>query len=387
MQVKQRIGMLDLVGQYRRLQSEIDAAMDSVLERGDFIQGSSVTLFEQELADYLSVPHVISCGNGTDALQLAFMALDLPAGSEVILPSFAYAALAEVILLLGLSPVFVEVNPSTYLIQESAIEAAITTKTRVIAPVHLFGCMANMDAIMDIAHRYNLYVVEDAAQAIGSYYSGVSVRGFAGTLGTVGTTSFFPSKNLGCFGDGGAVFCSNLELATRIRQLANHGQSTKYIHDIVGINSRLDTLQAAVLRVKLGHLDDFHAKRLTIAQRYVDGLQPLQDQGLLQLPCFSGINSHHSELNSTHVFHQFTLRIIAHEKRDAFRQFMSDRGIATMVYYPLPLHRQNAYFQKVALPVTEELCSQVVSLPICPELRVEAQQEIILNVKEFFQKP
>jgi dTDP-4-amino-4,6-dideoxygalactose transaminase len=402
----QPIAMLDLVGQYRRLQPEIDAAITSVLQVGDFIQGKSVKQFETDLADYLSVKHVVSCGNGTDALQLAFMALKLPKGSEVIIPSFAYAALAEVVLLLDLVPVYVEVDAHDYTMKVEEIEQQITPRTKVIAPVHLFGRLANMDGIMSIAQKYNLHVIEDAAQAIGAYYSGERFRGFAGTIGTVGTTSFFPSKNLGCFGDGGAVFCNDTGLAGDIRQLANHGQSTKYIHDVVGINSRLDTLQAAVLRVKLSYLNEFSFNRIKIALNYCSQLRDLEVMGQIRLPLnevestglsdlqgFDNLGKRtpqcemaggSSSLLSWHVFHQFTLQVLAYKKRDALRQFLLERGISTMVYYPLPLHRQKAYYQEVDLPETERLCKSVLSIPICPELGENEQLRIITSIKDFF---
>ncbi|MFN5889498.1 MAG: DegT/DnrJ/EryC1/StrS family aminotransferase [Bacteroidota bacterium] len=402
----QSIGMLDLVGQYQRLQPEIDAAIASVLQAGDFIQGKSVRQLETELADYLSVNHVISCGNGTDALQLAFMVLNLPKGSEVIIPSFAYAALAEVVLLLDLVPVYVEVDDHDYTINVEDIEQHISSKTKVIAPVHLFGRLADMDGIMAIANKHNLYVIEDAAQAIGAYYQGEVYQGFAGTLGTLGTTSFFPSKNLGCFGDGGAVFCADDALASEVRQLANHGQSTKYIHDLVGVNSRLDTLQAAVLRVKLSYLNEFSSKRIKIALNYCSRLRGLEISGLIRLPLSidecAGLSDlpwfadsekrtangetveGFTPLLSGHVFHQFTLQVIAYEKRDALRQFLLDRGISTMVYYPLPLHRQKAYYQEVALPDTERLCKSVMSIPICPELSEDGQKKIISSIEDFF---
>ncbi len=402
----QPIAMLDLVGQYRRLQPEVDAAISSVLQVGDFIQGKSVKQYETELADYLSVKHVVSCGNGTDALQLAFMALKLPKGSEVIIPSFAYAALAEVVLLLDLVPVYVDVDAHDFTMKVEEIEQHITPKTKVIAPVHLFGRLANMDGIMSIAQKYNLHVIEDAAQAIGAYYSGERFRGFAGTIGTVGTTSFFPSKNLGCFGDGGAVFCNDSILAGEIRQLANHGQSTKYIHDVVGINSRLDTLQAAVLRVKLSYLNEFSFNRIKIALNYCSQLRDLEVMGQIRLPLNEMESTGLSDLQgfdnlvkrtpqgemaggsstllSWHVFHQFTLQVLAYEKRDALRQFLLDRGISTMVYYPLPLHRQKAYYQEVDLPGTERLCKSVLSIPICPELGENEQQRIITSIKDFF---
>lgn len=402
----QPIAMLDLVGQYRRLQPEVDAAISSVLQAGDFIQGKSVKQFETDLADYLSVKQVVSCGNGTDALQLAFMALKLPKGSEVIIPSFAYAALAEVVLLLDLVPVYVEVDAHDYTMKVEEIEQQITPRTKVIAPVHLFGKLANMDSIMSIANKYNLYVIEDAAQAIGAYYQGAEYQGFAGTIGTLGTTSFFPSKNLGCFGDGGAVFCNDPILAGEIRQLANHGQSTKYIHDVVGVNSRLDTLQAAVLRVKLNYLNEFSFNRIKIALNYCSQLRDLEVTGQIRLPLTvdeckglshslgiwgSGRRTSPGETEegisvavSGHVFHQFTLQVIAYEKRDTLRQFLLDRDISTMVYYPLPLHRQKAYYQEVDLPGTERLCKSVLSIPICPELGENEQLRIITSIKDFF---
>lgn len=379
------ISMVNLVRQYQRYQTEIDAAMGSVLEVGDFIQGNAVKELESDLCQHLSVKHTITCGNGTDALQLAFMALDLPQGCEVIIPSFAYAALAEVVLLLGFVPVFAEVDPHTYLIDPDDIARKITEKTKAIAPVHLFGLVCNMDAILEIAQNRGLYVVEDAAQAIGAFYRGEKFQGFAGTLGTVGTTSFFPSKNLGCYGDGGAVFCSSDSLALIIRQLANHGQSSKYIHDIVGVNSRLDTLQAAVLRVKLKHLEAFNRARAGIADRYCAGLKELVDEGNLVLPQ-SNPKMENGSTKLSHVFHQFTLRLTVHEKREAFRQFLAQAAVPTMVYYPLPLHRQKAYFQSVGLTITENLCNSVLSLPICPELSVEEQDYIIATIVDFFKK-
>ena len=377
MDENQAIMMVDLVKQYHRLESEIDAAMKQVLHQGNFIQGKEVRLFEQELAAYMgNSAEVIGCGNGTDALQLAFMALDLPKNAEVILPAFTYAALAEVVMLLDLKPVFVDVDIHTYLIDIDLIEAAITSNTRAIAVVHLFGQMANMDAVMGIAKKHHLFVVEDAAQAIGSYYNGDVVRGFAGTIGDAGTTSFFPSKNLGCYGDGGAVFTKNKDLAKKISSLANHGQNTKYYHEWVGINSRLDTLQAAILRVKLQHLQTFTETRQSRANDYRQGLQILVEAGHIILPELA--------VNSTHVYHQFTLRLVVSEKREALRKFLLDNGIPSMVYYPLPLHHQNAYRQEVELPVSEGLCESVLSLPICPELSIENQQKIIDKMQLFF---
>jgi dTDP-4-amino-4,6-dideoxygalactose transaminase len=369
------IQMVDLQGQYARLSVEIDQAMQQVLQRADFIQGGAVRALEAALAERYEVKHVIGCANGTDALQLAFMALDLPAGSEVITPAFSYAALAEVLLLLGLKPVFVEVDPDTFLMDVSAVEALITEKTRAIAPVHLYGQMVSMEPLLALAQKYNLYMVEDAAQAIGSQYCTPGEHGFAGTMGHIGTTSFFPSKNLGCYGDGGAMFTNDDVLAKKLRQLANHGQSMKYQHDVVGLNSRLDTLQAAVLMVKLNHLSDFEKRRRAVAHRYDAALGDLQ-----------GISVPSRTVDSSHVFHQYTLKCADRGVRDALKEHLAAQGIPSMIYYPMALHLQTAYKQVVNLPVSEELCGRVLSLPICPELDEEQQDYIIHNIRNFIQK-
>ena len=369
------IQMVDLQGQYARLASEIDAAIQQVLQRADFIQGGAVRALEAALSERYEVKHVIGCANGTDALQLAFMALDLPAGSEVITPAFSYAALTEVLLLLGLKPVFVEVDPDTFLMDVSAVEAAITPKTKAIAPVHLYGQMVSMEPMLALANKHNLYVVEDAAQAIGSQYCTPGAHGFAGTMGHIGTTSFFPSKNLGCYGDGGAIFTNDDELAIRLRSLANHGQTVKYQHDLVGMNSRLDTLQAAVLLAKLTHLSDFEKRRRAVARRYDEGLAGL-----------SGIEVPKRTVDSSHVFHQYTLKCENREQREALKAHLFTQGIPTMIYYPIPLHWQTAYKQVVNLPVSEDLCTRVLSLPMCPELAIEQQEYIINNIRNFIQK-
>jgi len=369
------IQMVDLQGQYARLASEIDAAIQQVLQRADFIQGGAVRALEAALSERYEVKHVIGCANGTDALQLAFMALDLPAGSEVITPAFSYAALTEVLLLLGLKPVFVEVDPDTFLMDVSAVEAAITPKTKAIAPVHLYGQMVSMEPMLALANKHNLYVVEDAAQAIGSQYCTPGAHGFAGTMGHIGTTSFFPSKNLGCYGDGGALFTNDEALATRLRSLANHGQTVKYQHDLVGMNSRLDTLQAAVLLAKLTHLSDFEKRRRAVAHRYDEGLAGL-----------SGIEVPKRTVDSSHVFHQYTLKCENREQRDALKAHLFTQGIPTMIYYPIPLHWQTAYKQVVNLPVSEDLCTRVLSLPMCPELATEQQEYILNNIRNFIQK-
>lgn len=369
------IQMVDLQGQYARLASEIDAAIQQVLQRADFIQGGAVRALEAALSDRYEVKHVIGCANGTDALQLAFMALDLPAGSEVITPAFSYAALTEVLLLLGLKPVFVEVDPDTFLMDVSAVEAAITPKTKAIAPVHLYGQMVSMEPLLALANKHNLYVVEDAAQAIGSQYCTPGAHGFAGTMGHIGTTSFFPSKNLGCYGDGGALFTNDEALASRLRSLANHGQTVKYQHDLVGMNSRLDTLQAAVLLAKLTHLSDFEKRRRAVAHRYDEGLAGL-----------SGIEVPKRTVDSSHVFHQYTLKCENREQRDALKAHLFTKGIPSMIYYPIPLHWQTAYKQVVNLPVSEDLCTRVLSLPMCPELAIEQQEYIVNNIRNFIQK-
>ncbi len=379
-----KIQMVDLQSQYLRLKNELDQRIQSVLKDGKFIQGPSVKAFEEELAVFLNVKHVISVGNGTDALQIAFMALDLNPGDEVFVPSFAYAALPEVLHLLKLVPVFVDVNMSDYCIDVASIEAKISPKTKAIAPVHLFGTVANMAIINQLAKKHNLFVVEDAAQSIGAQYCSENVFGSAGCIGDIGTTSFFPSKNLGCYGDGGAVFTNNDDLASKIRKIANHGQSEKYHHDVIGINSRLDTIQAEILRVKLPYLTDYNLSRKRVALRYMSELSGIQE---ITLPNISN--------DSTHVFHQFTIRLVANDgiksiekvsQRDKFRDYLTTKGIPSMVYYPLPLHQQKAYFTDAQLPVSESLCNEVVSLPICPELTPESQDYIIDSIKEYFRK-
>ena len=369
------IQMVDLQGQYTRLSVEIDQAMKQVLQDADFIQGGAVRRFESALAERYEVKHVIGCANGTDALQLAFMALDLPAGSEVITPAFSYAALTEVILLLGLKPVFAEVDASTFLMDLAALEGLITENTRAIAPVHLYGQMVSMEPLLALAKKHNLYVVEDAAQAIGSQYCTTSEHGFAGTMGHIGTTSFFPSKNLGCYGDGGAMFTNDDALAKKLRRLANHGQTVKYQHDVVGLNSRLDTLQAAVLLAKLPYLSEFEKHRRAVAARY--------DAALGEIV---GLSVPQRTVDSSHVFHQYTLKCDSEAMRDALKKHLMDRGIPSMIYYPIALHRQTAYKQVVNLPVSEDLCNRVLSLPICPELNIEQQDYIINNIRNFIQK-
>jgi len=369
------IKMVDLQAQYARLSSEIDQAIKQVLLQGDFIQGSAVKQLESALSERYQVKHVISCANGTDALQLAFMALDFSKGSEVITPAFSYAALAEVLLLLELKPVFVEVEPATFLMDVSLVEALITENTRAIAPVHLYGQMVSMEPLLALAKKHNLYVVEDAAQAIGSQYCTPNEHGFAGTMGHIGSTSFFPSKNLGCFGDGGAIFTNDDDLAQRLRSMANHGQTVKYQHDILGLNSRLDTLQAAVLMAKLPHLHDFEKSRRAVAARYDEALGSLDG---LEIPDRTA--------ESSHVFHQYTITCKTAAMRDGLKMYLAEHEIPSMIYYPRPLYLQTAYHQVVNLHISEDLCNRVLSLPICPELDVEQQEYILNNIRNFIQK-
>ena len=370
----QTISMVNLQAQYHRFKSDIDAAVIQVMESAAFIQGSQVKNFENALSQLLNVKHVISCANGTDALQLAFMALDLPEGSEIITPSFSYAALAEVIHLLKLKPVFIDINENSFLIDVSQIEQAITSNTKAIAPVHLFGQVASMEAIVEIAKKHNLFVVEDNAQAIGAEYCSSGISGFGGTLGHIGTTSFFPSKNLGCFGDGGAVFTNDDDLALKIRMIANHGQGEKYKHQVIGINSRLDAIQAAILSVKLPHLKSFAKSRQEVADRYTQSFESLD---LFQVP--------QKEITSTHVFNQYTITLKTNEERDALKEKLGECGIPSMIYYPIPLHKQVAYSQNVSLPISENICNRVLSLPICPELTIENQEYIINTILKFYQ--
>ncbi len=370
--------MVDLVSQYQKIKTEVDAAIQNVLNTAAFINGPEVKSFQSELEKYLDSPFVIPCANGTDALQVAMMALGLKPGDEVITANFTYVATAEVIALLGLKPVLVDVNPDTFTIDPAAVERAVTSKTKAIVPVHLFGQCADMDAMMAIAKKHNLYVIEDTAQAIGAdYTSADGTTKKAGTIGTIGCTSFFPSKNLGCFGDGGAIFTNDPELAKKIRMICNHGQSVQYYHDSIGVNSRLDSIQAAVLRIKLRHLDEYAAARNQAAAYYDNAFRDLKG---VRIPSRAG--------NSTHVFHQYTL-VLETADRNKLRQFLESREIPSMVYYPVPLHLQKAYpnpdYREGDFPVTEMLCRSVISLPMHTELSKETLEYITNSVKEFIQ--
>ena len=368
--------MVDLIGQYQKIQPEIDKAILDVVRSSAYINGPEVKAFQAELEKYLGVKHVIPCANGTDALQIAMMALGLQPGDEVITASFTYVATAEVIALLQLKPVLVDVLPDTFLIDPIAVERAITPKTKAIVPVHLFGQCADMEALMDIAKRHNLYVIEDTAQAIGSSYhfkNGDSRK--AGTIGTIGSTSFFPSKNLGCYGDGGAIFTNDDALAKKMRMIANHGQSTLYYHDEIGVNSRLDSIQAAILRIKLRHLDEYAAARRKVADFY--------DKAFAGNP---KIITPARTKNSDHVFHQYTL-VLENADRNKLREHLASKEIPSMIYYPVPLHMQKAYlddrYQPGDFPVTGHLCGHVISLPIHTEMDEETLKYITGSVLEF----
>lgn len=373
----EKIQMVDLVSQYKKIKSEIDEAVLSVIESSAYINGPEVKKFQAELEAYLNVKHVIPCANGTDALQVAMMALGLKPGDEVITATFTYVATAEVIALLGLTPVLVDVDPHTFCIDPERIKEVITPNTKAIVPVHLFGQSANMDAIMKIAKEHNLHVIEDTAQAIGSDYTfsdGKITK--AGTIGNVGCTSFFPSKNLGCFGDGGAMFTNDDALADKIRKVANHGQRVRYYHDEVGVNSRLDSIQAAILRKKLPHLDTYNNARRRAAD-YYDAAFGGDDR--LSIPLRAE--------NSTHVFHQYTLKL-NNGDRNALVEYIQSKGLPAMIYYPVALHMQKAYqsdrYQSGDFPVTEDLVTQVFSLPMHSELAKDQQDLIIKTVFEFF---
>jgi UDP-2-acetamido-2-deoxy-ribo-hexuluronate aminotransferase len=369
--------MVDLQTQYSKIKPEIDAAIERVLQKGVFIGGEEVQSFATELGQYLGAAHVIPCANGTDALQIALMALGLQPGDEVITPSFTYIATTEVIALLGLKPVFVEVDPDTFCIDPSAIEAALTPRTKAIVPVHLYGQAANMEAIMQIANRHNLFVVEDNAQAIGEHYTfSDGTQAQTGTIGHIGCTSFFPSKNLGCYGDGGALYTQDAQLAEKIKMIANHGQKVKYVHEVVGCNSRLDALQAAILRVKLQKLNSYITARQAVASAYDAAFQNISG---LSIPARSS--------HSTHVFHQYTLKV-HNGQREALQQHLQALGVPTMIYYPFPAHKQHMFAKfgvcNLSLPVSEALCTQVLSLPIHTEMLPEQLQYIIESVLSFF---
>ncbi len=402
-----QIQMVDLKGQYEKIKLEVDAAMAEVINNTQFIKGPQVKAFEDNLAAYLGVRNVIACANGTDALQIAMMALDLKPGDEVIVPAFTYVATSEVIALLGLVPILVDVDSETFCIDTHKIESKISVRTKAIVPVHLFGQCANMEEVIGIANKHNLFVIEDTAQAIGSRWKGMMndelgiMKGevsnnvssnnlpsetthhssfiihnsAAGSMGHIGTTSFFPSKNLGCYGDGGALMTNDDALAKKIRMICNHGQSVQYVHEVIGVNSRLDSLQAAVLNVKLKYLKEYENARRQAAAWY--------DEELGSIP---GIVIPKRNVNSTHVFHQYTIQLEGID-RDALRKYLAEKGIPSMVYYPMALHQQKAYeiynVAKEGFPVSEMLCKRVLSLPMHTEMTQEMVQEICAAIAAF----
>lgn len=376
-----KMNMVDLKGQYERIKPEIDAGIQSVIDSSAFINGKPVQEFRKNLGTYLGGTFVTACGNGTDALQIALMALGLKPGDEVIVPAFTYVASAEVIALLGLTPVMVDVNPRSFNVEADEIRNALTHKTKAIIPVHLFGQSCDMEPIMDFAREHGLYVIEDNAQSLGAdYVFSDGSRKKTGTIGTIGCTSFFPSKNLGCYGDGGAVFCSDEALAEKIAMTANHGQKIKYHHAVIGCNSRLDTIQAAVLNVKLKHLDEYSGARRRAARYYTEKfLQADPDGRFFETPAEMPF--------STHVYHQYTLKIKG-GRRDGLKDRLEKRGIPSMIYYPLPLQAQEAFkgIARAAGPLVcaQECADSVLSLPMHTELTADIQDYIIDNVLEFF---
>lgn len=375
--MRQNIQMVDLKSQYHHIKDQIDKAVIDCIASTAFINGPAVKEFQVSLEQYLEVKHVIPCANGTDSLQIAMMALDLKPGDEVICPAFTYVATAEVIGLLGLTPVMVEVDPNTFNITAEHIEKAITPKTKAIVPVHLYGQSCDMESIMKLAEKYHLFVIEDNAQAIGANYTFSDGRvAKTGTIGHIGSTSFFPSKNLGCYGDGGALITNDDALAQKMRMIANHGQEKKYYHKVLGCNSRLDTIQAAILNIKLKNLDAYSKARNEMANYYNTAFAQIEE---LQVP--------ERQNNSTHVFHQYTLRV-KNGKRNELQQYLSENGIPSMIYYPLPLYKQEAFQQFVTpnfkLDATELLCNEVLSLPIHTEMNIEDMEWVCSNVKSFF---
>jgi dTDP-4-amino-4,6-dideoxygalactose transaminase len=385
-----KLQMVDLKSQYEPLKDQIQASLNEVFESAAFINGPEVQHFQKELEDYLGVKHVIPCANGTDALQIAMMGLDLKEGDEVITADFTFAATVEVIALLKFTPVLVDVDPDTFNISVDAIKRAITPKTKAIVPVHLFGQCANMDAIMEIAKKHDLYVIEDNAQAIGANYTSANGRKQkAGTIGHVGATSFFPSKNLGCYGDGGAIFTNDDKLAHTLRGIVNHGMYERYHHDVVGVNSRLDSIQAAILRAKLPHLDRYNRARQTAAAAYNRAFFACKD---LITPVTVSENCDKSnglcQHCDCHVFHQYTLRVL-NNRRDDLAKHLQEKGIPFGIYYPIPLHIQKAYadarYNDADFPVTNQLSKEVISLPMHSELDAEQIEYITQTILDFLQ--
>lgn len=368
------IRMIDLQSQYLRLKARMDAAISEVLQSGQFIGGNRVKDLEKALSERFAVADTITCGNGTDAIKIALLALDLPPGAEVITAGFGYASVAEMSLILGFKPVYCDVHADTGLMDPESVKRLINPRTACIVPVHLFGQVCDMEPIMQLAESHGIKVLEDNAQSLGATYrfSTGEVR-YAGSIGHISTTSFFPTKNLGCYGDGGAVMTNDPQLAAQARMIANHGQTAKYRHQVIGMNSRLDALQAAVLRVKLEELDQFEAERNHVAATYRQRLEGING---LYLPGMAA--------GSSHVNNQYTLRVADEETRDRMKQHLSDKGIPTAIYYPMPLYRQEAYRQDISLPVTELLCRTVLSLPMGTDMDDDQLSYICAEVRSFF---
>jgi UDP-2-acetamido-2-deoxy-ribo-hexuluronate aminotransferase len=374
-----KIQMVDLRNQYLKIKDEIDAGIQEVVDSCAFVNGPAVHNFQADMEAYLGVKHVIPCANGTDALQVAMMALGLKPGDEVITTSFTFIATAEVIALLGLTPVLVDVEPDTFNIDPIAVEKAITSKTKAIVPVHLFGQCADMEALQKIADKHSLFIIEDTCQAIGAdYIFNDGSRKKAGSIGEIGCTSFFPSKNLGCYGDGGAIFTNNDKLAEEMRSVVNHGMKVRYYHDIIGVNSRLDSIQAAILKVKLQHLDEYATERNRAADYYDNAFK---DYPQLKTP--------ERWAKTTHVFHQYTL-VTEGIDRAALQQHLMSKDVPAMIYYPVPLHMQKAYldprYKEGDFPVTEMLSEKVISLPMNTELDEEQLEHITSSVIEFLEQ-
>ncbi|SMC78899.1 DegT/DnrJ/EryC1/StrS family aminotransferase [Pedobacter nyackensis] len=371
------IQMVDLKSQYLKIKPEIDEALLNAVEGVAYINGPQVKQFANSLREFNKVASAVTCANGTDALQIAMMALDFKPGDEVIVPAFTYIATVEVIALLGLVPKFIDVIEDTFELDHTKLENLISDKTVGIIPVHLFGQCSNMEAILSIAKKHNIAVIEDTAQAMGAeYIFNDGSKLFAGTIGDIGTTSFFPSKNLGCFGDGGALLTQNIELGEKVHIIANHGQRKKYYHEAIGVNSRLDTIQAAILDIKLKYLNDYSFERQKVAKKYDELLNGLQ-----------GLNIPAKAPYSTHVYNQYTCRI-ENNRRDELKIYLQDKGIPTMIYYPVPVHLQDAYqvygYKEGDFPVAEKLCKEVISFPIHTEMKAEVQDYIIENIIGFF---
>lgn len=372
MTFEKKIQMVDLQSQYLRMSKDINQAIQNCILSSQFIQGEEVRKFEQVLGEFIQSKYTISCGNGTDALMLAFMALDLPKGSKVIVPAFTYIASVEILKLLGLEPVYCDVHPEYFMPTVEDLETAYTPDCKAVIIVHLYGQCAEMSSISAWTKEKKLYVIEDNAQSIGAQCKVDNNWEYAGTIGHIGTTSFFPSKNLGAFGDGGAIFTQDEHLAKKLKMMANHGQSQKYIHDEIGINSRLDTLQASILNVKLQHLTDSTERRKKAANLYDDLLKNL-----------SGLQTPKRLETSTHVFHQYTIKLESETLRDSLQEYLKSKQIPSMIYYPLPVYHQKPYYQELYLPHSESLCKQVLSIPMHTEMTEEEIHYICKNIQDY----